>query len=100
MSEPKFTPGKWYVENGVPGKPRIFSSAKNLLTPIVCECIGARSRRKHDAALISAAPEMYALLQKIVEIVGEAAEAGYTTVTGDRILEQGKAILQKARGEK
>lgn len=94
MSETKFTPGKWYVENGVPGKPRIFSSAKNLLTPIVCECIGARSRRKHDAALISAAPEMYEQLKRHCAL----CMLMHPDCEGCEICDTGK-VLKKARGE-
>lgn len=38
MSEPKFTPGPWFVDHGVPGKPRIFSRADNLIKSMVCAC--------------------------------------------------------------
>lgn len=85
MSETKFTPGEWYVENGVPGKPRIFSSAKNLLTPIVCECIGARSRRKQRRAkldrdiarldrLINTELDALARVPYIIEVKNEGLE--------------------------
>ena len=56
MAKEKFTPGPWFVDHGVPGKPRIFSRADNLIKSMVCACEhGALSRQEHDAALIAAA---------------------------------------------
>ena len=65
MSELKATPGPWFVDHGVPGKPRIFSRTDNLIKSMVCACEhGALSRQEHDAALIAAAPEMLKELER------------------------------------
>lgn len=95
MSEPKFTPGPWFVDHGVPGKPRIFSRADNLIKSMVCACEhGALSRQEHDAALIAAAPEMYeklAWMQKQFD----ASDSEELVALGWEIEE----LLKKARGE-
>ena len=101
MKCPKFTPGPWRILFN--DKTKVVLEQQGVAVFVADTYAGftkSEEEQKANAALIAAAPEMYALLQKIVEIAGEAAETGYTTVTGDRILEQGKAILQKARGEK
>lgn len=67
MSNEKFTPGPWFVDHGVPGKPRVFSES-DVLKKMICACEhGAKSRQDYDAALIAAAPEMYELLEKVKE---------------------------------
>lgn len=93
MSKPKFTPRPWFVDHGVPGKPRIFSRADNLIKSMVCACEhGALSRQEHDATLIAAAPEMYELLERIID------EMNYTTIQYHNAKDI-EAVLRKARGE-
>ena len=93
MSKPKFTPGPWFVDHGVLGKPRIFSRADNLIKSMVCACEhGALSRQEHDAVLIAAAPEMYELLERIID------EMNYTTIQYHNAKDI-EAVLKKARGE-
>lgn len=95
MNKPKFTPGPWFVDHGVPGKPRIFSRADNLIKSMVCACEhGALSRQEHDAALIAAAPEMLKELERhcaICMMMHPDCEA--CELCGTR------KVLKKARGE-
>ena len=96
MSKPKFTPGPWFVDHGVPGKPRIFSRADNLIKSMVCACEhGALSRQEHDAALIAAAPEMYQMLERIQDYM-----TGGPILAKKPSVEEIAHLLEKARGEK
>ena len=96
MSEPKFTPGPWFVDHGVPGKPRIFSRADNLIKSMVCACEhGALSRQEHDAALIAAAPEMYEMLESILDYM----TGGPFLAKQPSVMEIAH-LLEKARGER
>ena len=95
MSEEKFTPGPWFVDHGVPGKPRIFSRADNLIKSMVCACEhGALSRQEHDAALIAAAPKMYEKL-KMMRQKFAVSQDDELIMLGLEIEE----LLKKARGE-
>ena len=96
MSEPKFTLGPWYVDHGVPGKPRVFSQAKNLIKTMVCACEhGAISRMEHDANLIAAAPEMYDMLERILDYM-----TGGQFLAKPPSVEEIAHLLEKARGER
>lgn len=103
--KPNFTPGPWFVDHGVPGKPRIFSRADNLIKSMVCACEhGALSRQEHDAALIAAAPEMYSCLEEAIaemckDCPGKKADA-CNLEDGECIANKWITTLKKARGEK
>ena len=60
-------------------------------------CIVATELRKHDAALIAAAPEMREKLEELVSSI----EGGSGVVTfQDSYVEELKALLDKTEGEK
>lgn len=94
MSESKFTPGPWSVGRGY----EISHAIKGWkYYPIhyghdeenVCDIV----YNKADAELIAAAPEMYAELERIEDILEDSEDCGEISL--DRI----KSILRKARGE-
>lgn len=119
MSKPKFTPGPWgYVEPPARGElPLVMPNGHRYSVTLTARvgkytetfgelysvCCGDadapffRERTRANAALIAAAPEMYALLERILE-----------DVHWDRIAVTDRAstfcaiaqLLAKARGEK
>jgi hypothetical protein len=90
MSNPQFTSGPWHVSEK---QPTVVGNKEKA----VCKCeldwnLGA-NERKANAALIAAAPEMYALL---LDIVTDYQCMPNPAVMADKI----EAVLKKARGEK
>lgn len=90
MDEPKFTPGTWSLNHesyGVHIEPSIawigFGTAHT------------ETEHKANAALISAAPEMYEALADIAETCGNRGCSETCAEAGCKICE----ILKKARGE-
>ena len=89
MYNPQFTSGPWHVSKN---QPTVVGTREKA----VCKCeldwdLGARER-KANAALIAAAPEMYALL---LDIVTDYQCMPNPAVMADKI----EAVLKKARGE-
>ena len=83
MSEAKFTNGEWRVEPFVNGN--AYEIAHNDDGEVIAEYVYDLP----DAHLIAAAPEMYAMLEKIVSPYGRE----------DVSDEQIENLLSKARGE-
>jgi hypothetical protein len=94
MSEPKFTKGPWHVSEN---QPTVVGNKEKA----VCKCeldwnLGA-NERKANAALIAAAPEMYDLLQKVVNL---EVLTGYWDMKNNCPLRESiQKLLKKARGE-
>jgi len=90
MTEPKFTPGPCTIfpEHNIMGQ-KYYSISYGDDDGLICEFIC----HKADAALIAAAPEMYAELERIADILEDPEDCGEISL--DRI----NAILRKARGE-
>ena len=103
MSEPKFTKGPWknvkthsYYNLGVTEHYydvyEIKDANNKIITKLDAEGMGKDKNIKSNAALIAAAPEMYALL---LDIVTDYQCMPNPAVMADKI----EAILKKARGE-
>ena len=92
MSEVKFTPGAWYLEDH--GYTFIVSKpGDGYITRDVCRMDAstmAAFEQKANAHLIAAAPELYELLQEIYE---------WTTHKSTPWAVKTKTALAKARGE-
>ena len=89
MSNPQFTSGPWHVSEN---QPTVVGNKEKA----VCKCeldwdLGAKER-KANAALISAAPELYDMLQKILD---EHVIPTYKAQMAQDVIR----ILKKARGE-
>lgn len=118
MTEPKFTPGPWrYVEPPARGElPLVMPNGHRYSVTLtarvgkytetfgelysVC-CMDAdaqffRERTRANAALIAAAPEMYALLERLVL---SDEEARGEVLLKQWISKEIKSLLAKARGE-
>lgn len=80
MNEPKFTPGPWELDGCEVKVPQMNGRLPTM------------EERLANAALIAAAPEMYAILVELDEIFKN--EKG--TIFVNKITE----VLKKARGEK
>ena len=106
MSEPKFTPGPWEWPKFTPG-PWEWYKADGEYRTLINDCLHMiiRSVRPEDmwfcpenrdanAALIAAAPELYAALENLVAW----ASLEETPRLAD-LLEAARAALAKARGE-
>ena len=93
----KFTPGPWFVDHGVPGKPRVASES-DVLKKMICACEhGAKSRQDYDAALIAAAPEMYDVIDRLVPWLEHDPNADSDEYLA--FAKEMRRILKKARGE-
>ena len=94
MSNPQFTSGPWHVSEN---QPTVVGNKEKA----VCKCeldwdLGA-SERKANASLIAAAPEMYDLLQKVVNL---EVLTGYWDMKNNCSLRESiQKLLKKARGE-
>ena len=95
MTEPKFTPGPWKVER----------YGENSVIRAADQCVGEVYRSefepqtlptKYNAALIAAAPDLYAALSQL-----DDAFISATNWAGDPPQEivNARAALRKARGE-
>ena len=95
MSEPKFTKGPWKVLNNLSYSDRkyhyqILTRDAGLWVANTEDCDS--EEEEANAALISAAPEMYALL---LDIVTDYQCMPNPAVMADKI----EAVLKKARGK-
>lgn len=101
MSEPKFTKGPWYVNC----QEAIYCDKhKGFFIASAHRMYGDErpeeeviEEAKANAALISAAPDMYALLQKVVNL---EVLTGYWDMKNNCSLRESiQKLLKKARGE-
>jgi hypothetical protein len=82
----KFSPGPWrYTEDGGQGYVRDATDE----TVFTCDDLGAYARRKSDARLIAAAPEMYELLASLAR----------TTLNPDTWVERVRTLLARIDGD-
>jgi hypothetical protein len=102
MSETKFTPGPWECKQVKTSSGRAFRIGKDaMLEPgpkgccIIYDDYGhGTNERSANAALIAAAPEMYAALEKCIEHM-RCIRLGYSSISPEEIA---RAALLKARG--
>lgn len=96
MTEPKFTPGPWKAHHGAYEPDYVFyGEEENCDTEkrVIAEVYQRVGFRSYDVDLIAAAPEMYAELARIEDILEDSEDCGEISL--DRI----KTVLRKARGE-
>lgn len=100
MTETKFTPGPWSLARGeVHHVGRLVITAKGMPPNSPLAFVGGADwddAAQNDAALIAAAPDLYAALARIVESVARGA-SGDVCQTSD--FDDARAALSKARGE-
>jgi hypothetical protein len=87
MSEVKFTKGEWVIEAGNYGTLEVVVLDDDWQ---ICQ-LTRSDEASHDASLIAAAPEMYAMLADILKFELD----GGSLYRANQI----KALLAKARGE-
>lgn len=96
MSEAKFTKGPWVKDYGMTlGHIKSINDAHGGLTPTVCMYSMRFINEKEmqaNAHLIAAAPEMYALLEKLVN--PDNCKKDIIHIIGNA-----ESLLAKARGE-
>jgi hypothetical protein len=91
MNNPQFTSGPWHVSEN---QPTVVGNKEKA----VCKCeldwdLGA-NERKANAALIAAAPEMYAMLERILDF-----KTGGPFISTNPSVTELAHLLMKARGE-
>jgi hypothetical protein len=93
----KFTPGEWEIEEYSMSFGDTERFAFQILTPTkrICQCQTDDEKNipvmQANAALIAAAPEMYNVLKRLVELTDYAELVG--------VLSDAKKTLKEARGE-
>lgn len=106
MSETNFTPGPWFVDAdfyvyGGDGRKIKGEYFDGVELPLVCYA-GSDSRdrteNKANAALISAAPEMFEFIRWIRSVQGQCAIMKWRKFLPE-ILDKADEILRKAEGE-
>jgi hypothetical protein len=97
MKMEKFTQGEWVsTEIGVCVRIESNDQSDGMLTPVArMEKYDFPSEHKANAALIAAAPEMYAMLNEISDGLLEAGGFGNC-----KLAKEIESLLEKARGEK
>ena len=109
MSGKRFTPAPWkramnLSRNGS-GKPRGLSFSRivdaNNQTVAYAYQRASRMEQVGNVNLISAAPDMYAFLEKLVNQIEENGLMQYDAIHNgvNWVLEEAKELLRKARGE-
>ena len=104
-NEQKWTPGPWVVHGGsvydMRGNrefPEFMRAGKQICRP--CDKkTNTYKKWSANAHLIAAAPDVYEKLEKLVERV-EQMQYDHNTSDGDLALDEARAALAKARGEK
>lgn len=103
----RFTPSPWsldYIETSEGSYYRIFGNLKRC--KLVCELpeqYGSRKYRKWNALLLKKAPNMYELLDRLVNVVRN--NENDLPVEGllmelDHIIDDAEKVLKEIRGEK
>lgn len=106
MSKTKFTPGPWFVDAdfyvyGGDGRKNQGEYFDGVEFPLVCDVESDsrdRTENKANAALISAAPEMYEFIRWIRSVQGQCAIMKWRKFLPE-ILDKADEILHKARGD-
>ena len=106
MSKTKFTPGPWFVDAdfyvyGGDGRKNQGEYFDGVEFPLVCDVESDsrdRTENKANAALISAAPEMYEFIRWIRSVQGQCAIMKWRKFLPE-ILDKADEILHKAEGE-
>lgn len=93
MSEPKFTPGPWFINDWPQANTDITIGGAGipLIAKVPLRDVSINGQ-KANAHLIAAAPELYAALDAIMEYPGN-------NLMAVDITNAAKAALRKARGE-
>ena len=89
MSEPKFTPGPWINCDGE------TIETKKARICIIAPLNLTQEESDANAALIAAAPEMYAKLKELADVL----RFGGMRCTNRTMAQEIEEILKKARGE-
>ncbi len=97
MTDEKFTQGEWKhcIFGGECGYPLVFEKKTGLRVASIFIQNGDTENGIANAALIAAAPEMYALLSIMVSPTIMMSE----NLRNDELRNAIKAVLKKARGE-
>ena len=99
MSETKFTKGEWCCVFG-----NTYSCVR-IKSKVIADLRTINNMyNKHDAHLISAAPDMYALLEKLVSVEHErggslGSDGEFNYKVGESVFKEAKSLLLKVRGE-
>lgn len=92
MSGEKFTKGKWVAYTcGNDDDLIVVSEYKGEMEPVI-----SKVYEKADADLVSVAPEMYAMLERILNSSKQDVGGGFLTYEESKGI---KDLLAKARGE-
>ena len=101
MSEEKFTPGEWRAVVNEPLEDDFICDVYDQHNNCICECFSrgcwgdlkgiTEAQKEANMHLIAAAPEMYRVLKRLIELTDYAELVG--------LLHDAKYILKKARGE-
>jgi type II secretory pathway component GspD/PulD (secretin) len=97
MSEPKFTPGPWFIPDHASGFEIESSCNKQIAKTSQLYAVKQASdhdERRANAHLIAAAPELYEALEKL-----EGWFDSDSKESADKYLKKAKAARAKARGE-
>ena len=105
MSEPKFTKGPWYsyshdFKDCLDEYYTEWGVSSSYTKRGICTMLGADSEDEinANAALIAAAPEMYVMLEQLVEAVKTLNAISLIKIK-DKLIEDAVNIIKKARGE-
>lgn len=106
FSDQRFTPRPWHV--GKPNEGARVQLVYNVDGYAVCDCktyhgASSTAEMQANAALIAAAPDMYAALETLVKLIDDLDHSAIGPET-DRVFPsyefaEARAALKKARGE-
>lgn len=107
MSEPRFTPGPWWNESGTIHckNPKVWTGeCHSCVHPAIVNDVYWKSdnpdaEHEANAALVAAAPDLYAALEKIRTICESLCGDADEQCAIIEIREIAKSALAKARGE-
>lgn len=96
MSEPTFTPGPWGWCMPDEVFPAVFCNENGNIIADLYDAKNNQRQMVANAALIAAAPEMYAKLKELADVL----RFGGMLCTNRTMAQEIEEILKKARGEK
>lgn len=112
MSEPKFTPGPWYIGTPPPNNEQTIGTKDGMMVAVATTGVNMVGATLANANLIAAAPELYEALEECAIdlkgwILGRYPEESlkYPSIKKDfeldiSIVDKAFAALAKARGER